>query len=159
VEGCTVMTKYGPVSTDHVLFIAAGAFHVAKPAELIPELQGRFPIRVELDSLTQRDFERILREPENSLIRQYTALLETEGVTVEFADEAIDEIARLAQEVNERAENIGARRLYTLVERLLDELSFVAPEISGQHVRIDAAYVKEQLVDLVEDADLSRYML
>jgi ATP-dependent HslUV protease ATP-binding subunit HslU len=159
VEGCTVMTKYGPVSTDHVLFIAAGAFHVAKPAELIPELQGRFPIRVELDSLTQRDFERILREPENSLIKQYTALLETEGVTVEFADEAIDEIARLAQEVNERAENIGARRLYTLVERLLDELSFVAPEISGQHVRIDAAYVKEQLVDLVEDADLSRYML
>lgn len=159
VEGCTVMTKYGPVSTDHILFIAAGAFHVTKPSELIPELQGRFPIRVELDSLSQRDFERILREPENSLIRQYTALLETEGVTIEFTEEAIDEIARLAQQVNERTENIGARRLYTLVEKLLEELSFVAPEISGQHVKIDPAYVQRQLADLVEDADLSRYML
>jgi ATP-dependent HslUV protease ATP-binding subunit HslU len=159
VEGCTVMTKYGPVSTDHILFIAAGAFHVAKPSELIPELQGRFPIRVELDSLTQRDFERILREPENSLIKQYTALLETEGVTLEFTDEAIDEIAKLAQHVNDKSENIGARRLYTLVERLLDELSFVAPEISGQHIKIDRAYVNGQLADLVEDSDLSRYML
>ncbi len=159
VEGCTVMTKYGPVATDHVLFIAAGAFHVTKPSDLIPELQGRLPIRVTLDSLTQDDFERILQEPENSLVRQYTALLETEGVEIEFTDDALKEIARLAQQVNEQAENIGARRLYTLVERLLEELSFVAPEIGGQHVKIDAEYVTSQLADVVEDADLSRYML
>jgi len=159
VEGCTVMTKYGPVSTDHVLFIAAGAFHTTKPSELIPELQGRFPIRVELDSLTRDDFERILREPENSLVKQYTALLETEGVEIEFTDEAIAEIAKLSQQVNEQTENIGARRLYTLVERLLEELSFVAPEISGQHITIDGEYVAAQLADLVQDADLSRYML
>ncbi len=159
VEGCTVMTKYGPVSTDHVLFIAAGAFHITKPSDLIPELQGRLPIRVELDSLTQQDFERILREPENSLVRQYTALLETEGVEIEFTDEAIVEIAKLAQQVNEQTENIGARRLYTLVERLLEELSFVAPEVSGQHVTIDGEYVASQLADLVKDSDLSRYML
>ncbi len=159
VEGCTVMTKYGPVSTDHVLFIAAGAFHTTKPSELIPELQGRLPIRVELDSLTQDDFERILQEPENSLVRQYTALLETEGVEIEFTDDAIAEIAKLSQHVNEQTENIGARRLYTLVERLLEELSFVAPEISGQHITIDAEYVASQLADLVGDSDISRYML
>ncbi len=159
VEGSTVMTKYGPVSTSHVLFIAAGAFHVAKPSDLIPELQGRFPIRVELSSLSRDDFERILREPESSLIKQYTALLATEGVEIEFTDEAVAELARLAQQVNEQTENIGARRLYTLVERLLEELSFVAPEISGQKVTIDPAYVGRQLAGVVEDTDLSRYML
>lgn len=159
VEGSTVMTKYGPVSTSHVLFIAAGAFHVAKPSDLIPELQGRFPIRVELSSLSRDDFERILREPESSLIKQYTALLATEGVEIEFTDEAVAELARLAQHVNEQTENIGARRLYTLVERLLEELSFVAPEISGQKVTIDPAYVGSQLAGVVEDTDLSRYML
>lgn len=159
VEGSTVMTKYGPVSTNHVLFIAAGAFHVAKPSDLIPELQGRFPIRVELSSLSRDDFERILREPESSLIKQYTALLATEGVEIEFTDDAVAELARLAQQVNEQTENIGARRLYTLVERLLEELSFVAPEISGQKVTIDSAYVGRQLTGVVEDTDLSRYML
>ena len=159
VEGSTVMTKYGPVSTSHVLFIAAGAFHVAKPSDLIPELQGRFPIRVELSSLSRDDFERILREPESSLIKQYTALLATEGVEIEFTDDAVAELARLAQQVNEQTENIGARRLYTLVERLLEELSFVAPEISGQKVTIDPAYVGRQLAGVVEDTDLSRYML
>lgn len=159
VEGSTVITKYGPVSTDHVLFIAAGAFHVNKPSDLIPELQGRFPIRVELDSLTQDDFERILREPENSLVRQYTELLATEGVEVEFSDDAIVEIAALAQRVNEQTENIGARRLYTLVEKLLEEVSFVAPEISGQHINVNADYVRAELEGIVEDTDLSRYML
>ena len=159
VEGSTVMTKYGPVSTNHVLFVAAGAFHVAKPSDLIPELQGRFPIRVELSSLSRDDFERILREPESSLIKQYTALLATEGVEIEFTDDAVAELARLAQQVNEQTENIGARRLYTLVERLLEELSFVAPEISGQKVTIDPAYVGRQLAGVVEDTDLSRYML
>ncbi|MFO7946684.1 MAG: ATP-dependent protease ATPase subunit HslU [Armatimonadota bacterium] len=159
VEGSTVMTKYGPVSTDHILFIAAGAFHVTKPSDMIPELQGRFPIRVELNSLSKADFERILQEPESSLVKQYTALLETEGVEIEFTDDAIAEIADLAQQVNERTENIGARRLYTLVERLLEELSFIAPEISGQKINIDREYVQEQLHDVVEDTDLSRYML
>ncbi len=159
IEGSTVITKYGPVSTDHVLFIAAGAFHVAKPSDLIPELQGRFPIRVELDSLTQHDFERILSEPENSLVRQYTELLATEGVEIEFTDDAIVEIAAFAQQVNEQTENIGARRLYTLVERLLEEVSFVAPEISGQHITVNADYVRAELEGVVEDTDLSRYML
>jgi len=159
IEGSTVQTKYGPVNTQHVLFICAGAFHVTKPSDLIPELQGRLPIRVELDSLSEDEFRRILVEPENSLVRQYTELLVTEGVNVTFTDEALDEVAEIAQEVNDRAENIGARRLYTLMERLLDELSFEAPEISGQAVSIDADYVRRQLADLAADDDLSRYML
>ena len=159
VEGTTVATKYGPVKTDHILFIAAGAFHVAKPSDLIPELQGRFPIRVELDALSQEDFVRILTEPENALTRQYAALLGTEGVTLEFADDAVHEIARLAVEVNSRTENIGARRLATLMERMLEEVSFSAPEMDGVTVKIDAAYVGRTLADIVEDQDLSRYVL
>jgi ATP-dependent HslUV protease ATP-binding subunit HslU len=159
VEGSTVMTKYGPVDTSHILFIAAGAFHVSKPSDLIPELQGRFPLRVELQSLGEADFAKILVEPQNSLVKQYTALLETEGVTLTFADEAIQEIARLAQHVNESAENIGARRLYTLMERLLEDLSFHAPDVGNQTVKVDLAYVRAQLKDVVEDRDLSRYML
>ncbi|MCD6360290.1 MAG: ATP-dependent protease ATPase subunit HslU [Armatimonadetes bacterium] len=159
IEGSTVQTKYGPVDTNHVLFICAGAFHVSKPSDLIPELQGRLPIRVELDSLSGEDFRRILVEPENSLVRQYTELLATEGVSIEFTDEALDEIAELAQEVNDRTENIGARRLYTLMERLLEELSFEAPELRGQKITIDVNYVNRQLSDLAEDQDLSRYML
>ena len=159
VEGSTVMTKYGPVDTSHILFIAAGAFHVSKPSDLIPELQGRFPLRVELQSLGEADFAKILVEPQNSLVKQYTALLETEGVTLTFADEAIQELARLAQHVNEAAENIGARRLYTLMERLLEDLSFHAPDVGAQTVKVDLAYVRTQLKDVVEDRDLSRYML
>ncbi len=159
IEGCTVQTKYGPCDTYHILFICAGAFHVSKPSDLVPELQGRLPIRVELDSLTEEDFRRILVEPENSLVRQYTELLATEGVTITFTDEALDEIARIAQEVNDTTENIGARRLYTLMERLLEELSFEAPEISGQKITIDGNYVRRQLADLASDEDLSRYML
>jgi ATP-dependent HslUV protease ATP-binding subunit HslU len=159
VEGTTVNTKYGMVKTDHVLFIAAGAFHVAKPSDLIPELQGRFPIRVELESLTEADFVRILREPQNALTMQYTELLATEGLSLRFADEAIAEIARFAAHVNERTENIGARRLHTILERLLDELSFEASEMPGEDVTIDAAYVQRVLADIVEDDDLSRYVL
>lgn len=159
IEGSTVQTKYGPVDTFHILFICAGAFHVSKPSDLIPELQGRLPIRVELDSLSEEDFRRILVEPENSLVRQYTELLATEGVTIAFTDEALDEIAAMAQEVNDRAENIGARRLYTLMERLLEELSFEAPEISGRKITIDPTYVRSQLEELAGDEDLSRYML
>jgi len=159
VEGSTVMTKYGPVDTSHILFIAAGAFHVSKPSDLIPELQGRFPLRVELSSLNEDDFARILVEPQNSLVRQYTALLATEGVELEFAPEALRELAMLARQVNERAENIGARRLYTLMERLLEELSFHAPDLGEQKVKVDLAYVRQQLKDVVEDQDLSRYML
>lgn len=159
VEGCTVMTKYGPVDTSHILFIAAGAFHVSKPSDLIPELQGRFPIRVELTSLTQEDFRKILVEPQNSLVKQYTALLATEGVELEFSEDALDEIARLARAVNDTTENIGARRLYTMMERLLDELSFEAPEVGEQKVTIDAAYVLAQLKEVVEKQDLARYML
>jgi ATP-dependent HslUV protease ATP-binding subunit HslU len=159
VEGSTVMTKYGPIDTSHILFIAAGAFHVAKPSDLIPELQGRFPLRVELTSLGEADFARILVEPQNSLVKQYTALLETEGVTLIFAEEAIQEIARLAQHVNEASENIGARRLYTLMERLLEDLSFHAPDLGEQTVTVDVDYVRQQLKDVVEDRDLSRYML
>ena len=159
VEGSTVTTKYGPVKTHHVLFIAAGAFHVSKPSDLIPELQGRFPIRVELDPLSRGDLVRILTEPKNSLIRQYTALLETEGLKVEIQNEAIDEIAAIAQSVNERTENIGARRLYTILERLLDELSFDAAEMADRHVVIDRAYVKERLADVIQDEDLSRFIL
>src|SRR5215467_9089383 len=159
VEGSTVNTKHGPVRTDHILFIASGAFHVAKPSDLIPEFQGRFPIRVELEALTQADFIRILTEPENALIRQYTALLATEGVTIHFRDEAIGEIARIAADVNARTESIGARRLHTVMERLLDQISFDAPEMPGKEITIDAAYVRERLESILEDEDLSRYIL
>jgi ATP-dependent HslUV protease ATP-binding subunit HslU len=159
VEGSTVNTKHGPVRTDHVLFIASGAFHISKPSDLIPEFQGRFPIRVELDALTQQDFIRILTEPENALIRQYIALLATEGVTLTFRDDAIAEIARIAAQVNERTENIGARRLHTVMERLLDQISFDAPDMGGKEVVIDAAYVRERLEQILQDQDLSRYIL
>ncbi|MEA2327079.1 MAG: ATP-dependent HslUV protease ATP-binding subunit HslU [Thermoanaerobaculia bacterium] len=159
VEGTTVNTKYGMVKTDHILFIAAGAFHVSKPSDLIPELQGRFPIRVELESLTEEDFVRILHEPKNALTMQYSALLATEGVTLTFADDAIAEVARYAALVNEKTENIGARRLHTILERLLDELSFDASEMDGQSVTIDAAYVQRVLAETVKDEDLSRYVL
>lgn len=159
VEGTTVNTKYGMVKTDHILFIAAGAFHVSKPSDLIPELQGRFPIRVELDSLTEEDFVRILQEPRNALTTQYVALLRTEGVELQFADDAVQEVARYAAVVNEKTENIGARRLHTILERLLDELSFEASDMSGQQVTIDAAYVQRVLADTIKDEDLSRYVL
>jgi ATP-dependent HslUV protease ATP-binding subunit HslU len=159
VEGTTVTTKYGMVKTDHILFIAAGAFHVSKPSDLIPELQGRFPIRVELDSLGKADLVRILTEPENALIKQYTALLDTESVKVKFTEDGIEEIAEMAALINERTENIGARRLYTMMEKLLDEISFDAPEMSGKSMLIDAKYVREKLKDFVEDEDLSRYIL
>jgi ATP-dependent HslUV protease ATP-binding subunit HslU len=159
VEGTNVSTKYGMVKTDHILFIAAGAFHVSKPSDLIPELQGRFPIRVELDALTEHDFVRILTEPETALTKQYSALLSTEGVTVEFTEDSVAEIARLAVEVNSTTENIGARRLSTLLERLLDEVSFAAPEMAGVHVRVDAEYVRRALSDIVKNQDLSRYVL
>jgi ATP-dependent HslUV protease ATP-binding subunit HslU len=159
VEGSTVMTKYGMVRTDHILFIAAGAFHVAKPADLIPELQGRFPIRVELDPLTQGDFVRILTEPRNALTTQYVELLRTEGVTLQFTPDAVDAVAELATRVNERAENIGARRLYTILERVLEEISFQAPDMPGKVVTVDAGYVHARLADVVRDQDLSRYIL
>jgi ATP-dependent HslUV protease ATP-binding subunit HslU len=159
VEGSTVNTKYGMVKTDHILFIASGAFHTAKPSDLIPEFQGRFPIRVELSSLTKADFVRILTEPKNALIKQYEALLETEGVHLKFADDAIQEIALIASDVNERTENIGARRLHTILERLLDEVSFAAPEMHGKEVAIDAEYVRERLAPILNNEDLSRYIL
>jgi len=159
VEGTTVNTRYGMVRTDHILFIAAGAFHVSKPSDLIPELQGRFPIRVELQSLTMEDFVRILTEPKSSLVKQYTALLDTEGVKLEFTPEALDEIAHFAFRVNESTENIGARRLHTIMERVLDELSFDAPEKKGEQVTVDADYVRKMLTDIVKDQDLSRYIL
>src|ERR1700677_3689970 len=159
VEGTTVNTRYGMVRTDHILFVAAGAFHVSKPSDLIPELQGRFPIRVELQSLTMEDFVRILTEPKSSLVKQYTALLETEGVKLEFTPEALQEIAHFAFRVNESTENIGARRLHTIMERVLDELSFDAPERKGEHVTVDADYVRKMLTDIVKDQDLSRYIL
>jgi ATP-dependent HslUV protease ATP-binding subunit HslU len=159
VEGSTVTTKYGAVRTDHVLFIAAGAFHVAKPSDLIPELQGRFPIRVELEPLTKEDFVRILTEPENALIRQYVELLRTERVTLRFLPEAVEAIAEIAMQVNTSTENIGARRLYTIMERLLDEISFDAPDMPGKELTIDAEYVRLRLSDVVRDQDLSRYIL
>ncbi len=159
VEGSNVSTKYGMVRTDHILFIAAGAFHTTKPSDLIPELQGRFPIRVELKALTRDDFVRILTEPQNALVIQYRELLKTEDVDVDFSPDAVQEIAGIACEVNERSENIGARRLYTVMERLLDEVSFNAPEMTGQKVGIDAAYVREKLAGVVKDHDLSRYIL
>jgi len=159
VEGTTVATRYGPIKTDHILFIAAGAFHSASPSDLIPELQGRFPIRVELDRLTKNDFERILTEPKNALIKQYQALMATEGIELIFEDKSIEEIALLASLVNERTEDIGARRLYTIMEKLLEEISFKAPNIRNKSFTITARYVKERLKDIVESEDLSRYIL
>jgi len=159
VEGTQVHTKHGMVKTDHILFIAAGAFHVSKPSDLIPELQGRFPIRVELDSLTEADFVRILTEPENALTKQYRALLSAEGVTLDFTDDAVLEIARFAERVNRQLENIGARRLHTILERLLEDVSFDAPDLAGETVSIDAARVRERVGDLAKDDDLSRYVL
>ena len=159
VEGSTVMTKYGPVKTDHVLFIAAGAFHMAKPSDLIPELQGRFPIRVELASLKEEDFRRILVEPKNALLKQYKALLATEGLELSFTDDAIHRIAKMACEVNEQTENIGARRLHTLMEKLLEEISFDAPELEEKTITIDAEYVEKKLSEITESRDLSRFIL
>jgi len=159
VEGSTVNTKYGMVKTDHILFIAAGAFHVSKPSDLIPEMQGRFPIRVELYALGKEDFVRILREPQNALLKQYKALLATEGVELVFTDEAIDELASIAERVNLQTENIGARRLYTILERLLDDISFTAPDAAGRRVVIDRQYVSERLEDIVKSEDLSHYIL
>ena len=159
VEGTTVNTRYGFIRTDHILFIAAGAFHVSKPSDLIPELQGRFPIRVELDSLTLEDFVKILTEPKNALTKQYTALLETEGIKITFTDDAVQEIARFGAMVNEQTENIGARRLHTIMERLLDEISFEGPDLKKKTVKIDSAYVQKQLSEIVKNQDLSRYIL
>jgi ATP-dependent HslUV protease ATP-binding subunit HslU len=159
VEGTTVNTRYGLVKTDHVLFIGAGAFNVAKPADLIPELQGRFPIRVELTSLNKEDFVRILTEPENALIKQYMALLATEDVLVEFTSDAIDEIAQVGEEVNRDAEDIGARRLYTIMEKVMEEISFKAPNVKAKHIHIDRAYVQDQLKDIIKDQDLRRFIL
>ena len=159
VEGSTVMTKYGPVKTDHVLFIAAGAFHTAKPSDLIPELQGRFPIRVELKSLQKEDFQRILTEPQNALLKQYKALLATEGISLDFADDAIERLAQLACDVNAQTENIGARRLHTILEKLLEDLSFDAPEMEEKEVRVDAAYVDKKLKDIAVNRDLSQFIL
>ena len=159
IEGTTVNTRFGLVRTDHILFIGAGAFHVSKPSDLIPELQGRFPIRVELTSLNKEDFVRILTEPENALIKQYMALLETEDVRVEFTDDAIDEIAEIAEKVNEEAENIGARRLHTIMEKVMEDISFEAPQILKKHIRIDRVYVQKQLADILKDQDLRRFIL
>jgi len=159
VEGSTVTTKYGMVRTDHILFIAAGAFHVAKPSDLIPEMQGRFPIRVELEPLTRQDFVRILNEPQNALIRQYTELLKTEGVGLSFTPDAVEAIAEIAFSVNARAENIGARRLYAVMEKLLEEISFTAPDLTGKDMVIDAEYVHGRLAEILKDEDLSRYIL
>jgi ATP-dependent HslUV protease ATP-binding subunit HslU len=159
VEGTTVNTRYGMVRTDHILFIAAGAFHVSKPSDMIPELQGRFPIRVELKSLTVEDFIRILKEPKNALAKQYTALLETEGIKLLLTDDALAEVAKFAAQVNESSENIGARRLHTIMEKMLEEVSFEGPDLKKKTVRVDAAYVRKQLADIVKDQDLSRYIL
>jgi ATP-dependent HslUV protease ATP-binding subunit HslU len=159
VEGTTVTTRYGMVKTDHILFIAAGAFHVSKPSDLIPELQGRFPIRVELDALTKEDFIRILTEPRNALSKQYTALLATEGIQLSFTPDAIGEIAEIATLVNQRTENIGARRLHTILERILDEISFDAPDRPEKNIQVDARYVREKLSEIIKDEDLSRYIL
>ncbi len=159
VEGCTVNTKHGQVRTDHMLFIASGAFHIAKPSDLIPEFQGRFPIRVNLKSLTKDDFKKILTEPENALTKQYVELLRTEGVDIIFSEDGIDEIARFASDVNDRTENIGARRLHTIMEKILEEISFNAPDISPTRIIITADFVKQQIKDIVEDVDLSKYIL
>jgi ATP-dependent HslUV protease ATP-binding subunit HslU len=159
IEGTTVNTRFGLVRTDHILFIGAGAFHVSKPADLIPELQGRFPIRVELTSLDKKDFIRILTEPENALIKQYEALMATEGVNVNYTEDAIDEIAEIAEKVNEDAENIGARRLHTVMEKVMEEISFKAPNVKKKKIQIDRKYVQGQLKDIIEDQDLSRFIL
>jgi ATP-dependent HslUV protease ATP-binding subunit HslU len=159
IEGTTVSTKHGPVKTDHILFIASGAFHISKPSDLLPELQGRLPIRVELQALTRDDFRRILTEPEASLIKQYIALMNTEGVTLDFTEDAIDAIANIAVSVNSAIENIGARRLQTVMERVLDEISFAATDRAGETIRIDAAYVDKHIGDLAKNADLSRFIL
>jgi len=159
VEGTTVQTRYGYIHTDHILFVAAGAFHSSKPSDLMPELQGRFPIRVELDDLTKDDFVRILSEPRNALTKQYVALMGTEGVTVEFQDDAIESLANYAYQVNQSTQNIGARRLHTILERLLEELSFEAPEMKMGHVEINAAYVRERLENIAKDEDLSKFIL
>jgi ATP-dependent HslUV protease ATP-binding subunit HslU len=159
VEGTTVNTRYGFVRTDHILFMAAGAFHVSKPADMIPELQGRFPIRVELKSLTVEDFIRILKEPKNALAKQYTALMDTEGIKLTFTDDALEEVAKFATQVNQSSENIGARRLHTIMEKLLEEVSFEGPDLKKKNVKVDAAYVRKQLADIVKDQDLSRYIL
>jgi ATP-dependent HslUV protease ATP-binding subunit HslU len=159
IEGTTVSTKHGPIRTDHILFIASGAFHIAKPSDMLPELQGRLPIRVELKALTEGDFVRILTETDNALTRQYAALLKTEGVTIEFSEDGIAEIARIAAEVNRTVENIGARRLYTVMERVFEELSFVAPDLGEQLITINADYVRKYVGDLAASTDLSRYVL
>ncbi len=159
VEGTTVNTRHGFVRTDHILFIAAGAFHVSKPSDLIPELQGRFPIRVELKSLTVEDFVRILKEPKNALSKQYVALMDTEGIKLQLTDDALEEVARFAAKVNESSENIGARRLHTIMEKLLEEISFEGPDLKKKNVKVDAAYVRRQLAEIVKDQDLSRYIL
>jgi ATP-dependent HslUV protease ATP-binding subunit HslU len=159
VEGTTVNTKHGFVRTDHILFIAAGAFHVSKPSDLIPELQGRFPIRVELKSLTVEDFIRILKEPKNALAKQYVALMDTEGIKLTLTDDALEEVAKFAAQVNETSENIGARRLHTIMEKLLEEISFEGPDLRKKNVRVDAAYARKQLAEIVKDQDLSRYIL
>jgi ATP-dependent HslUV protease ATP-binding subunit HslU len=159
VEGTTVNTRYGFVRTDHILFIAAGAFHVSKPSDMIPELQGRFPIRVELKSLSREDFIRILKEPKNALVKQYTALLETEGIKLSFSEDAIEEVASMAEHVNQTTENIGARRLHTIMEKVLDEISFEGPDLKKKNVKIDAGYVRQQLSAIIKDQDLTRYIL
>jgi len=159
IEGTTVSTKYGPVKTDHVLFIASGAFHAAKPSDLLPELQGRLPIRVELQPLSVQDLRRILTEPEASLLKQYQALMGTEGVTLSFGEDAIDALAELAADINDRIENIGARRLHTVMEKLLDEISFEGPDLTNKRVTIDEAYVTKMLAEIVKNEDLSRYIL
>ncbi len=159
VEGTTVNTRHGFVRTDHILFVAAGAFHVSKPADLIPELQGRFPIRVELKSLSEADFIRILKEPKSALVKQYMALLETEGIKLSFTDDALIEVARIAAQVNQASENIGARRLHTIMEKLLEDISFEGPDLKRKNVKIDAVYVRKQLAEIVKDQDLSRYIL
>jgi len=159
VEGTTVSTKYGPVKTDHILFIAAGAFHLSKPSDLIPELQGRFPIRVELQPLTKDDFVKILTQPKNALIKQYKALMATEGVDIEFTDDAIEAIAEIAEQVNEKTENIGARRLHTILERIMEDYSFEAPDLKGQHIIIDEKVIRSKLGDIIQSEDLTRYIL
>ena len=159
IEGTTVNTKYGPIKTDHILFIASGAFQLAKPSDLLPELQGRLPIRVELEALTSEDFKKILREPDNSLIKQYKALLKTENVDLEFSEDGIDAIANIATEVNSTVENIGARRLHTIIERVLDEISFTATDRSGEKIIVDSKYIKDNIGELVKDTDLSKFIL
>ena len=159
IEGTTVNTKHGPIKTDHILFIASGAFQLAKPSDLLPELQGRLPIRVELNALTKDDFIKILKEPDNSLIKQYTALLGTENVTLEFTEDAIDTIAEISTHINSTIENIGARRLHTILEKILDEISFEAPDKDGEKIKIDKAYVDKHLGDIAKDKDLSKFIL